>query len=130
MTDSLYAGGGIGLGPRPAVAEREPYPAPVVSSRDGVTGPDKRAVADLVRLAEGFGWTVRVTYARGCFPHAATGRPTAEKDSLAVRMVRYPESAVAVYVGGSVWKWDTLVCWSSLRFQRYTLLADFQQALL
>lgn len=125
MTDSFYAGGGIGLGPRPPVPEPEPYPEPVVSSRDGVPGPKKTAVAALVRLAEAHGWSVQVTYAKGCFPHGATGRPGAPKESLAVRMERGQERAVAVYVGGSTWSWDTLVVLGRADFWRYPGLGMF-----
>lgn len=110
MTDSFYAGGGIGLGPRPAVLEAEPYPAPLVSSRDGVEGPEKRAVRDMVLLAERCGWSVKVTYAKGWVPHAAYGTPGTEpRESLAVRMQRPGARMVAIYVDhGSSWSWDTL----------------------
>lgn len=109
---NTYAGGGIGLGPIVAVAELEPYPVPEVTSRDGVDGPAKRAVDDLTRLAAVFGWQARITYARGCFPHAAHGTPGGVKDSLAVRLWRGQERAVAVYVGSEkAWAWDTLAYW-------------------
>lgn len=129
MTDSFYAGGGIGLGPRPAVAEREPYPAPVVSSRDGVAGPDKKAVRDLARLAQAYCWTVEITYAEGCFPNAVNGSPGAVKPSLAVRMERGREFAVAVYVGGSVWSWDTLRILRGGRIERRQQIGEFLDAL-
>lgn len=125
MTDSFYAGGGIGLGPRPPAEPREPYPAPVISSRDGVQGPAKTAVRDLVRLAEAHGWKVEVTYAKGSFPNAATGRPGAPKDSLAVRMARPLEQAIAVYVGGSTWSWGTLVRSSPAAFRRHGTIGEF-----
>lgn len=53
-------------------------------------------------------WDVEITYARGCFPNGATGKPGAVKDSIAVRMTRGSVRAVAVYVGGSTWAWDTM----------------------
>jgi hypothetical protein len=81
-----------------------------------VAGPVKRAVGDLVALAGTLGWSVDVTYARGCFPHATTGRPGPVKDSLAVRMARGPLRAVAVYVEGSTWSWDTLAVQGSGAF--------------
>lgn len=131
MSDYWYAGGGIGLGPRPPVPLAEPYPAPVVSSRDGVQGPRKTAVASMVRLAESHGWTVAVTYAKGSFPHASTGRPGAPKESLAVRMARGPERAVAVYVGGSTWSWGTLVYADRQCevFRRFDQVTPFQKVL-
>jgi hypothetical protein len=125
MSDYWYAGGGIGLGPRPPVPSAEPYPEPVVSSRDGVTGPSKTAVKALVKLAEAHGWATEVTYAKGSFPHASTGRPGAPKESLAVRMARGTQYAVAVYVGGSTWSWETLVLMSPLDFQMFSSLGAF-----
>lgn len=76
-------------------------------------------------LAEAHGWAIRLTYAKGSFPNAATGRPGAPKESLAVRMARHGEFAVAVYVGGSSWSWDTLVRGTTERFERYATLGAF-----
>lgn len=110
MTDSFYAGGGIGLGPRVATVAHEPYPEPEVTSRMGIEGPERKAVTDLIKLARMFGWMVTVTYARGCFPHGTTGAPGPVKDSLAVRLTRVGGwRAVAVYAGSDKsWAWDTL----------------------
>lgn len=112
--DAFYAGGGIGLGPAPSLAEpADPYPTPLVSSRDSQDGPVKRAVADMVKLAQACRWTVSTTYARGWVPHAKLGTPSTEpRDSVAVRMFRGDQRAVAVYVDhGSSWGWDTLYRW-------------------
>ena len=127
MTDSFYAGGGIGLGPRVATEVREPYPEPEVTSRMGIAGPERKAVTDLVRMAERFGWFARVTYARGCFPHASQGTPGPVKDSLAVRMSRVGGwRAVAVYAGADTWAWDTLALQSLWYWpRRFTTLAEF-----
>jgi hypothetical protein len=109
VSDYFYAGGGIGLGPGAPTAEREVYPAPEVSSRQGMVHSAKKAVWELETLARTLGWSVETTYARGCFPHATTGAPGPVKDSLAVRMTRGAVRAVAVYVGaGKTWAWDTL----------------------
>jgi hypothetical protein len=89
----------------------KPYPRPEITSRDGVQGPQKDAVDDLVAMARAHGWTAVVTYSRGCLPHGTTGKPSAVKDTLAVRMVRGLERAVAMYVSGSSWSWDTFILW-------------------
>lgn len=95
--------------------EHEPYPAPAIAAHEvdaGYLG--KRSVMDMARLAEAAGWTYRVTHARGSFPHATTGTASKPKDSLAVRMHRGPERAVAVYVKTSAdaWSWETLSRWA------------------
>jgi hypothetical protein len=124
---NTYAGGGIGLGPRVDVVEREPYPAPEVSSRLGMVHSAKKAIWELETLARTMGWSVETTYARGCFPNGATGKPGPVKDSLAVRMTQGPVRAVAVYVGaGKAWSWDTMAvqvpgAWPD----RFTTLAGF-----
>ena len=85
------------------------YPEPEVRSTDGLTGPEKRAVQDLDRYAQDQGWETRVTYARGCMPHATHGTPGPVADSLAVRMRRGQDYAVAVYLeAGSTWKWTAM----------------------
>lgn len=137
MTDSFYAGGGIGLGPRPPAAPVTPYPAPLVRSTDGVPGPVKTAVTGLVKLAEAAGWTVRVTYAKGWMPNTKTGRPgKAPKETLAVRMERGTERAVAVYAGASTWAWDTMMRWTirtadqdGVPPRKYGTLGPFKEAI-
>jgi hypothetical protein len=115
MPDAFYAGGGIGLGPAAPQPEVERYPAPLISSRDGVPGPVKRAVRDMERTMSMAGWSVMVTYAKGWIPHGSLGTPGTEpRESLAVRMARENgrQRAVAVYVDhGASWAWDTLCVW-------------------
>jgi hypothetical protein len=133
MSDYWYAGGGIGLGPRADVLEREPYPAPEVTSRDGVTGPAKTAVDSLVRTVwPSFGFWPDVRYARGHFPHASHGTPGELKESLAVVMTRGSQRAVAVYAGsGKSWSWDTLAIQGSGAWpRRFNSLAAFLDGLL
>lgn len=130
-----YAGGGIGLGPRVEHAPAEPYPAPEVTSRDGVPGPDKPAVRSLAAYATSHGWAVaEPTYARGRFPNAATARSGSVQDSLALRMARGTERAAAVYVGGSTWTWKTLIIRrienDLCRFHRFDTLEAFKAGLL
>lgn len=131
--DPFYAGGGIGLGPRPETEEFEPYPDPLVTSAEGVPGPVKQAVDTMARMARAQGWTVVVTYAYGYTPHGATGRPAAKPtESLAVRMARKRDRAVAVYRAGSSWTWDTLYIWNADDRTKvptkYDSVSDFQVA--
>lgn len=108
----------IGLGPTASeyseMVTREPWPAPEHTSSLGAEINAKRAVTDLANLAEAHGWSVRLTYARGCWPSTG-GRPSRQRDSYAVRMSRGRRRAVAVYVEGtsltSTWSWDTLLAW-------------------
>lgn len=132
MTRTDYAGGGIGLGPRPPIAPAEAYPAPVITSRDGVPGPVKSAVVGLIAFAIEHGWTVgEPTYAKGCFPHAVTARPGAAKESLAVRMMRDRVRAAAVYVASSSWGWETLSIWSAVDgYRRFKTLETFKDAMM
>jgi hypothetical protein len=134
VSDVLYAGGGIGLGPRPEKPAQSRYPAPEEPGHIVLpTCPQKRAVSDLVALAGASGWSAVVTHARGRYPHVTTGRPGPVKDSLAVRLFRrrdVAEYAVAVYVGGSTWSWELLRCWRFGEFPRkYKLLSDFTERL-
>jgi hypothetical protein len=93
---------------RPPLKVLPDYPAPEVTSREGRSGPEKRAVQDLEAYARERGWKAWTTYARGHAPHATHGTPLKVADSLAVRMMRGQERAWAVYRGGSTWSWDTL----------------------
>lgn len=98
------------------MAERiKAFPLPEVSSREE-REPDPlypRPVWDLARAASACGWRVRMQWARGCLPHAATGVPGASQDSYAVRFSREHESgdsysAFAVRRGSGwpfVWMW-------------------------
>lgn len=118
---------------RPEPEEDGPYPAPEVTSRDGVAGPEKRAVRDLVRDLEAAGWEVVVTYARGSWPNAATGHPGAPKDSLAVRMSKPGIRAAAVYAGPAkgAWNWLTLAIREEGKVQRrFEKITQFREAVL
>lgn len=89
----------------------EPYPAPKVTSRDGVQPPEKQAVKDLIKMATALGWkVVKNSYAMGHMPHAIHGTPGQELESIAVRLERDGHWMVAVYRGkaGTTWTWDTL----------------------
>jgi hypothetical protein len=110
------------------VAQAEPYPAPLLTSDMPYDGPTSKPAADLLKLALAHGWTGRITYAKGCVPHATTGRPgTAPKFSEAVRLARGHRRALAVRTGGS---WDSLWTWSATQFlTRHRLLNEFKAAL-
>lgn len=87
---------------REVIESEAGYPAPLVSTRDGVEpasgwpGP----VALLASEAEMAGWRVQLAYARGCMPHATTGRPGAPRDSYSVRFAKGDWQGYAIY-GGS-----------------------------
>lgn len=87
------------------------YPAPEHTSRDpwpdGLETPGP--VANLRKLAESYGWSVRVMYSRGCHPHGTTGRPTAVSGWFGVQAL-HPESRarmVAVY-GTRAASWNSV----------------------
>lgn len=89
--------------------ESEPFPAPTVTSRDGVMQPAPRTVESLIRDMSDAGWTVMVQYAHGNMPHSITGKPLTAQPSWAVRAYRGTWHAVAVYRGKA---WDTLYGWT------------------
>jgi hypothetical protein len=138
VSDYFYAGGGIGLGPGAPVLEREPYPVPEVTSRDGMAIArmglieSKRAVIDLIKMVRTVGFEVVIQYARGHFPHASLGTPGELKESIGIRMDRGPMRAVAVYAGaGKSWSWDTLAIQGSGAWpRRFDSLAAFLDGLL
>lgn len=98
---------------RTADPELEPtdYPTPIHTSRDPwpTDLEQPRAVAQLAKLGRDHGWAVKVTYSRGCAPHATTGRPGSIADWFAVRMF-HPDSRarlVATYTArGEAKAWD------------------------
>lgn len=75
-------------------------PPPEVTSRDRVEGPVPKAAQALARLAVAHGWAVRVTYARGPRVHSTHGTVTRIADSIAVRMRRGEQRAVAFWTDG------------------------------
>lgn len=85
----------------------EDYPAPSVSSRDGVrphTWPGP--VLALEREAVAAGWGVVKAYACGRMPHATTGAPGVERDSFSVRFMRYGFQGYAIYANSS---WQSIM---------------------
>lgn len=103
---------GYPLGPAPEGYEGGvPYPAPVVTSRDGrepggVGWPG--AVLRVEGVARSNGWAVRRQYARGRFPNGSTGRPGVEYASYGLSMRLRGWGAYAVYVGTS---WRSVMLW-------------------
>lgn len=82
---------------------RPAYPAPEVSSRYNIAAAWPSAVEKLASDGSALAWDVRKAWARGCLPHATTGRPGPSEDSYAVRFARSHLAAWAVYRGGA-WK--------------------------
>lgn len=62
-----------------------PHPAPEVPCRLAVAEEMGQRAKALQRAAQGSGWRVQVTYARGNGVHGRTGKPTSVVDSIAVR---------------------------------------------
>lgn len=81
--------------------DRVPYLAPEVGARPAVDGEVPRGALSVRRTAQGAGWVVVATYARGWLSHVSTGAPLRVVDSLALRM-RHPDGrrAVAVWHDG------------------------------
>ena len=81
--------------------DRVPYPAPEVGARLAIDAEVSRGPLCVRRAAEGAGWVVVATYARGWLSHASSGAPLRVVDSLALRM-RHPDGrrAVAVWHDG------------------------------
>lgn len=94
---------------RPTEPEPQPYPAPLVTSRDGVQQAAPAVLTRLVRDMSDAGWTVMVQYAHGCKINGVTGGPGRELRSWAVRAYRGTWHAVAVYRGKA---WDTIYVWT------------------
>lgn len=114
---------------QPRNAGPEPFPAPLVVSSPPLDVPT--AVKSLQGLAETLGWATELTYAHGWYPHATTGRPGAQpKESIAVRLRRGTEGAVAVYVSGSAWSWEYLYYWSPVQsWTKLRTLGEFLGAI-
>ena len=112
------------------VQQEEPYPAPLVTSEDGMDAvlPHPAPVDELAAYAEGLGWeVVRITYAEGWMPHSIHGTPGSRpKTSWAVRMRRGDQRAVAVYMGSA---WKTMYVLSAAGTQKHTTLGDFKVAI-
>lgn len=116
-------------GEAPAMEAREPYPAPLHTSRmepkDQIPGP----VLALKVLAERNGWQVLTPrQAIGHLPHATHGTPGEKpKVTWSLKLMRGSRRAVAVRVEGT---WGSFWTWSDQEFfQRHTTLEAFREAL-
>ena len=101
-----------GHGPiAPVGAEKAPYPAPTVTSRQGAHKDAPAAFQALQRGLEAAGWRTLVQYAHGSMPHSRLGTPLAAKDSWALRM-EHPDgrAACAAYRGGA---WGSMFTWGN-----------------
>lgn len=96
------------------VAGREPFPTPLVTSRDpwdGVTGAPS-AVLKLAESARAASWTVGVQRSRGSAPHASHGAPGAVKWRYAVKLRQGGASAYAVHDESA---WKSVMLWGDVR---------------
>jgi hypothetical protein len=97
-------------------AEPEPFPAPLVTSRDpipaGIVEPGP--VAQLEAYAAEHGWQTQVAYSEGCLPHATHGRPVGPKKLWSVRLERNGARAVAVRHDDT---WKSFWMWSPRRMR-------------
>lgn len=106
----------IGLGPSTSefteTYASAPWPAPEIPGHEVPADYlGKRAVINLVYYAEDMDWSLKVTHAKGSLPTVG-GKPGPARDSLAVRMWRRQDRAVAVYcAGSSTWTWKVLRRW-------------------
>lgn len=97
------------------VQGKEPYPAPVVTSRQESAFLAPAPVLKLAEFAREAGWDVRTQYAQGYPPHGSTGRPGALRDSIAVCFGNHPltdRQAYACYekaASGSGWAWNGIM---------------------
>jgi hypothetical protein len=91
------------------VAEREAYPAPLVTSRDAWDGAGAPAVVVArAQSARDAGWAVRVQRSRGCAPHAVHGAAGALKWRYALRVSRPGRGGYAVHDGTT---WKSVMLW-------------------
>jgi hypothetical protein len=98
---------------------RTPFPAPVVSSLPAraLTFPVPGPVLKLAEFARELSWEVRMQYAQGNMPHAATGRAGALKDLIGLRFGAHPMTDRQAYAvcsrpaGGGTWAWGSVMIW-------------------
>lgn len=110
------------------LAEPEPFPEPIATSRDGHVPPPIPAPVKALQVAvERAGWATLVQHSEGHVPHATHGRPgAAAKPIWALRMRKGERGAVAVRTGAA---WEFFYVWSPAGFRRFTALGKFQEAL-
>lgn len=109
--------------------EREPYPAPLHTSRMAPKDPVPGPVLLLKGHAERCGWqALTPRQAIGFLPHAAYGTPGKEaRVSWSLKLMRGGRRAVAVQSGGS---WLSFWTWSDQEFfRRHGTLTSFKEAL-
>lgn len=109
------------------VKPAEPFPAPLVTSRDGQEDviPHPRPVDDLAAYAQEHGWDFQIRYSEGWVPHGTTGKPIGPKVLWSVRMRRGQVNAIAVRTDG---QWTSL--WTvDKRLKHYPTLAALKEAL-
>lgn len=96
---------------RTVEAEKAPYPAPTVTSRQGLSPEPPSAFQALHGDMQAAGWRTLAQYAHGSMPHSKLGTPLAAKDSWALRLEHSDgRHACAVYRGGA---WGSLFTWGN-----------------
>ncbi len=103
----------------PYQVTREPFPAPIFTSRDDDQQPEilPAPVLKLAEFAREAGWEVRIRASQGCLPHSTTGRPGALKDLIGVRFGAHPmtdRQAYAIYAKAAkngTWAWSSVMLW-------------------
>lgn len=101
-----------GHGPlAPPLPAGAPYPAPTVTSRQGLIPEPPKAFQTLHGAMEAAGWRTLVQYAHGSMPHSKLGTPLGAKESWALRL-EHPDGrhACAVHRGGA---WGSLFTWGN-----------------
>lgn len=102
-----------------------PHPAPTVACRLAEPQEMGGAALRLQRAVQAAGGTVQATYCQGYGMHSRTGRPTALRDSVAIRCWGPGGRRMVVIwtrpAGGKTWVCDFRMTWSSDRqLQRLT----------
>lgn len=102
----------------PYKVEREPYPAPGVTSREEHDFLMPNAVLKLAEMAREAGWEVHTQHSRGRMPHSVTGEPGALYDFVGMRFSDHPMNDRRAFAvirrpasGTGVWTWDNTMIW-------------------
>lgn len=96
----------------------EPYPDPVFTSRDRTAVILPSALTKLAEFAAGAGWGVIPQASMGRAPHGSTGRPTALKRFIALRIGGHLLTTAGAYIvyespeKSEAWKINSCMAWA------------------